>query len=76
MAIITTPAVLLPVVAKIIDYPHSSVRIKNRAQKMATMLAKITHIPRSEYQPLPPLFSDSNGGNGDEKNVKNYGHHQ
>jgi len=33
------------------------------------MLAKITKIPRSEYRPFPPLFSDSNGGHGDKKKM-------
>ena len=43
---------------------------------MATMLAKIIKIPRTEYRPIPPLFPDSNGGNGGGKNVNNFGHHR
>ena len=43
---------------------------------MATMLAKIIKIPRTEYRPSPPLFSDSNGGNGDGGNVNNCGRHR
>ena len=41
---------------------------------MATMLATITKVPHSEYRPFPLLFSDSNWGSGDEKNVNNIGH--
>ena len=43
---------------------------------MATIVAKIIKVPRSEYRPLSPLFSDSNGGNGGGENVNNYGHHR
>ena len=43
---------------------------------MATMLAKIIKIPRSEYQQIPPLFSDSKRGNGDAEKANNYGHHR
>ena len=41
---------------------------------MATMSAKITKIPRSEYQLFPALFSDKNGRNGDKTKVNNYDH--
>ena len=40
--------IVLPVVAKIIDNPRSPFWIKNYPQKMATMVAKVTKIPRSK----------------------------
>ena len=43
---------------------------------MATMLAKITQISRSEYRELLRIFFDSNGGSGGKKNVNNFGHHR
>ena len=42
---------------------------------MATMWAKITKIPRSEYQPQPPVFPDSNWGNEGKTNVNIYGYY-
>ena len=41
---------------------------------MVTIVAKIMLFFRSEYRQVPPLFFDSNGGNGDKKNVNNFGH--
>ena len=63
----------IPVVAKIIDIPQSPCWIKNCPQKMATIVAKITQISRSEYREVLRIFFDSNGGNGGKKNVNNFG---
>ena len=41
---------------------------------MVTIVAKIMSIFRVEYRKVPPFFFDSNGGNGDKKNVNNFGH--